>query len=271
MENVVNYYLNIGRATLLLALFFVSQNLKASPLSIAILDTGFCLKNSTQNNLSTKIKIKTPIDLTGDQFVCQNNYDKDQRRYHGQKVLDTFLATLGATAELIIHPFVIFDKNGIQNEKTWDLVMSSKFQKKYDLIISAAGLPLKKKKYGNVYTTFLLASGQVGRKVKKKTLLYPQNLAPKENLVLFGSYERDVKHKENFIDTGLLNKERTTYYFKNSNQKESLSGSSRAVAIGAAKAINLCKDSVKKDIKKCLREKRKTLRFVNSKVKAYTY
>lgn len=231
--------LNSKALGLLLGLFLFSSSLFAKvdgKLHIAIIDTGFCNKSTM---------VQRPIDLTNSVQLNCKKLDRRDRRFHGHFVLEKFLDH-NRRKDLIISPLIVFDKDGIQKEEYWLKAIEWIRKNKVDIVLTASGLKVEKS-LGPLSTLTVAASGQVSGKIRRFHKLWPQSFKS-ENLILIGSLIREDKNTV-YTDHLLLNKERIDYFI----EEES---SSKAVAIGLAKALNKCKED---QIRKCFESRSKTL------------
>lgn len=237
--------------------FFVSVSAH-SALKIAVLDTGFCPEQITISN--PKIRIQPAIDLTKSvKLDCQNPaFNKDLPRFHGHLVIEELLKHLNIDTEVTITPLILFDAKGLQHKDYWLAGIDWVKKNKIDFVLSASGLINREASPKmKLPAIWFVPSGRTSPHIKKGDGLFPQNLAPAQNLFLIGSYyQYDSKNAENVLyDVGLLYQDKIDYYFQSGADK--FSGTSRAVAEGAARAINLC--PVNSLMRVCLKKQSKVL------------
>lgn len=240
--------------------FFVSINSAHSALNIAVLDTGFCPNQITSTN--PRIKIQAVTDLTSSvKLDCESPaFNRELPRFHGHQLIEEFLKHLVTDKlEINIYPVIIFNAKGLQQKDYWLAGIDWVKKNKIDFVLSASGLitkvaPSKIQLPG----VWFVPSGRTSPHIKKGDGLFPQNLAPAKNLFLIGSYyQYDVKNDQNVLyDVGLLYQDKIDYYFPGGSAQ--FSGTSRAVAEAAARAINLCPESISK-MRVCLKKQSKVL------------
>lgn len=249
------------RSLLLGAAFFSIQYVHAeAPLKIAIADTGFC---SDKALIKTKLhKVLSSIDLTSSNlYDCQKIAPSDLTnapRFHGQNVLNEFLSYLPMDYSITIQPLVVYNERGDQEETAWLKAIEYIKKENFDLVLTASGLITEKKLASNLPSIWFVPSGRAERKITLATQLFPQSLAPLENLFIIGDY---YDGKQNFYDQALLYQAQIDYYLPAG--KKHFSGTSRAVAQAMGQAIKYCYNSNKvfqaKTLRECLVKKQSTL------------
>ncbi len=204
---------------------------------MAVVDTGFCPAEA--KTTSKKHKILPAIDLTGaPAFSCKNISKKildTSGRFHGQKVLNEFLKHLPKDIEVTIRPLVIYNAKGGQTESAWREAIAYVSKEKLDLVLTASGFIHNEKLEQELPSIWFVPSGRTERGLSATTVLFPQSLAPKPNIFVIGDY---FDGAQIVYDQALLYQEQIDYYFP-SGQKD-FSGTSRAVAEAAAKALKRC-------------------------------
>ncbi|TNE97705.1 MAG: hypothetical protein EP326_10985 [Deltaproteobacteria bacterium] len=231
--------LNSKAPGLFLGLFLFTSILFASAeakLHIAFVDSGFCNKSPL---------VKKQVDLTQSVKINCNKVEKQNRRFHGHFVLEKFLS-LNKRKDLVITPLVVFDKDGLQKTEYWLKAMDWIKKNKVDLIVTASGLRVEKN-LGPLPVLTIAASGQVSGKIRRFHKIWPQSF-PSQNLILVGNM---IREEDNiyFADNLLLNESRIDFYI----DEES---SSKAVAVGAARALNKCQFP---NLKLCLAKEYQTV------------
>lgn len=214
-------------------------------INMAILDTGFCLdKIQSKKN----IQIEKVIDLTNSvkENYCKN-FQSNLPRFHGHLVLQSFINLIDApTEQIIITPIIIFDHKGRQTKKYWQQALA----KKYDVVLSAAGLVTETKISDGLRGEWFVAAPHLGPGIKDNSAVFPVSLAPLHNLFVIGDFlDGDTK----LLDQGQLYKDKIDYFF--SSGTGDLRGTSRAVTEATARAINLCANQLKKNLRECLKKK----------------
>lgn len=234
----------------LLSLLLYSHNSISSPLSIAILDTGFCLQDT---KVSKNIKIHPSTDLTkSNTFKCKDLSPND-RRLHGKWVINQLLNTLATNVEIEIFPYIVFDRNAHQSPLFWEKVF--KDQSKFHLFIIAAGVKESKSLRNIKITTPVFTAGAtIGRGINYETILWPQSQFKQENVYTIGVYREKDKDLPARPDYTVIHLSQMKYFQSETNSSDLFKGTSRATATAAAKAINKCSSNLLKrtKLKKCL-------------------
>lgn len=239
--------------------FILKTQLLHAEIKIAIVDTGFC-----PERISSKFKIESSLDLTKSvKFNC-DKMDTTQARFHGQLVLEEFLKFYdNKKNKLHLYPLIVYDNSGEQKKEYWLAAIDWIKKNKIDVVLSASGLITEEKIMKDLPSLWFVPSGRVSPKIKEHTGLFPQNLAPKENLFLVGDYH-DGKTK--LYDQSLLYQDKIDYYFPSG--EGIFNGTSRAVSEALARALNLCPI---KDMRSCLSKLSKEYRDDLSQRKFKTY
>lgn len=244
-------------------LFCVSLfvNTAHAELKVAIVDTGFCSSKATAKS-KTHI-VKASRDMTG-----TNNYSckkvtaselKTSGRFHGQNVLNEFLAFLPKKMKLTIVPLVVYDKKGNQTKEAWKKAIALIEKEKIDVVLTASGFISDSAVVKDLPAIWFVPSGRAERFITTKTVLFPQSLAPVPNLFVIGTY---FDGAQIIYDQALLYQDQIDYYFPSG--KKGFTGTSRAVAEAAAKTLQNC--FIEKDIiaahslRLCLLKTSKTLK-----------
>lgn len=256
---------------------FVSGTAQATDLKIAIFDTSFCLGQHKSTNASIKIK-----EVFYNSKAFTDSCPKNLFNRHGSLVLEHLLKVLPKNKKFSIelHPMVIFDKNGYQNEEQWQLALEESQKRKIDLALLAVGLPHPPSK--SIQTSFplkaFMASGQRGGRIKKDTKLWPQILKDDSKRVMIGSYIPPTKNlpDDYMMDKTLLNLQKIDYLFSGGDSGAKLAGSSRAVTTALGKALFLCPLDMFKiqdflALKGCLKKHEKMLKDPVERVIFPTY
>ncbi|MDC1175087.1 hypothetical protein OAT67_06815 [Bacteriovoracaceae bacterium] len=256
----------------LLCLILSSCHQSKKPLKIAFIDTGFC-----PDLIETKknITIHKTREFAGHNGLYCENFKKTNRRFHGHLVLENFLKHLKVKDQISVFPLVVFDNSGKQSAFAWRNALHFIQENNMDLMISASGLKINKGDSKSLALpedlTVLVASGQRGIDINDKDNLFPQS-DPSKQLLLIGSYFPPILKGDhhNLFKKTLLYQSKIDYYFPDSIGKRNLAGSSYAVSVAAAKALNLCLIELN-DLKNCLSKHKKALSFANSPTQAFTY
>ena len=231
---------------------------------MAFIDTGFCSQHleSEIQKLNLPIKIQQPLDLTksGSKKLvfCRDNFGKRElelNRYHGQKVVLEFLRHLKIKRDITIIPLIVFDFKGQQTKVAWIEALKIVRDEKVDFVLAASSFLNPDTEFTNQLlgeSVWFVASGQINPFVPKQSVLFPQNLAPQDNLILIGDYFDDGF---TLFNQSLLYSDVTDYFF--SNKGSSFKGSSRSVAVALARAMEICSET--KQMKSCLSSKKQKL------------
>lgn len=212
-------------------------------LKIAVVDTGFCSKRALIK--SNNHIVKSSRDMTGtNDYNCKklNSIELNSSgRFHGQNVLNEFLFYLPEKTKVTIFPLVVFDKKGNQTKDAWKKAITFIEKEKIDLVLTASGFISDEMNLKELPSIWFMPSGRAERLITSKTVLFPQSLAPAPNLFIIGAY---FDSPEVIYDQALLYQDQIDYYFPSG--KKDFSGTSRAVAEAAARALQNC--FIEKDI-----------------------
>ncbi len=205
--------------TVLSLLFAIYSSLIFSKVNIAIIDTGFC-----SNQLSHKnITIKPFVDMTNSLSPIEcNQLNQDSSRFHGQKVINTFVSFYKSQIEINITPVIVYDNKGDTKSAYWKQAVEYVEKNNFDYIISAVGVKDQKLKISNNKTIWFVAAARVSPFISKTDSVFPQNQFKSKNVYLFGSFDRD-----GYVDRGQLNLDKIRLFTRNDNNE--FSGSSYAV------------------------------------------
>jgi hypothetical protein len=248
---------------LLLALFgpvfFLHVHSLQAEIKMALIDTGFCpMKNHSM------VKIKPAIDLTKSVKLDCQKFDSTLPRFHGQLVLEEFLKFYDSKKSMLhIYPLIVFDARGEQKKEYWSEAVDWVKKNKIDIVLTASGLVSSAEIVNELPAIWFVPSGRISPQIKESSILFPQNLSPKENLFLIGDY---YEGEQVLYDQGLLYKEKIDYYFPSGQGH--FQGTSRAVAEAAARAINLCPLS---SMRSCLKKLSKVYKDNLSHTSIQTY
>ncbi|MDO9183329.1 MAG: hypothetical protein Q7U04_13025 [Bacteriovorax sp.] len=224
--------------------------LAQTSLKIAFLDTGFCTEKIKP--VSKQVKVNSVVDLTHSvKLDCLNlSFNKNFPRFHGQLVLEEFLAFfVPAKVSVNIYPLIIFDHKGEQKKEYWLKAIDWIKKNKIDVVVTAAGLVTEDKLVKELPAVWFVPSGRVTPQIKKENSLFPQNLAPLKNLFLIGDF---YDGKNVIYDQELLFQDQIDYFFPSG--QNNFVGTSRAVAEASARALSLCPLATLRD---CLKSKSK--------------
>lgn len=250
------------------SVIFISLKVEAHITKIAIFDTGFCISKIVHGK---NIKIHEPVQTTknGHKENCDN---LNQDRYHGHHVIQTLTHELNLKKTVEIYPVIIFDDRGFQDISYWQKALTMAKEKMVDAILLASALSVTSRSVDLQFpdtATLFVASGSVGRGIRKNTLLWPQLLAPRLNMFLIGSYITSQVSGNAIFDSSLLNENKIDLYLSGENKHFPLSGTSSAVAVALAQTINVC--PLGNGLRMCLDAKKIPLTFINkSHINAYT-
>ena len=236
--------------TLLVSLFlnfFISSNLKAAEINLAIIDTGFC---KIHHHLHKAIIEVSFFDAgTGvPALVCPDDYLK-LPRFHGENVLNIFQKNVSEKNNYKLHLITVFDKNGLQNIEFWKSALKYIHEHKIDFVISAVGLPTKDTTNTDLSGIWFMSAPRVGPGIKKTDIVFPQNNFLLENVFLVGTY-----FKNNMRDSELLYEKHIALYALDLKDTENphFFGTSRAVGLIASKILNICSMTQINEFKKCV-------------------
>lgn len=218
------------RAILFILLAFLPFDLKASQsINLAIIDTGFCYQKFTQHN----ILLMPAFDATSSiaNLKCDDS-TKNLPRFHGQKVLDTFLKYYHSKKLVKIFPIIVYDSRAETNEVYWKKTLDYIKSKSFDYAISAVGIKSSNLKLSEtIRPIWFLAAARISPTIQKDDSIFPQNQFKKKNVYLFGSFDQ-----MGYVDRGQLNLAEIDLFTKDEDQ--SFYGSSFAVGKIAALLLN---------------------------------
>jgi len=255
----------------LLSLLILTSPLKAASPSkkksihIAILDTAFCpsLISSPKN-----ITILPVQDFTQSNDYSCSKKDMDKIRFHGHWVLEYLVSNIKPDFNLVIHPYVVFNRNGDQFKKYWELAIKQLKEEQINITLMAVGLPIKKenldslaKLFKQTKTYIFMASGQRDARLGDNVALFPQDV--KEDLLTFmiGEYFAPLaKSEKGFLPPQQLYPLQTDYFI-NSSSSNQLKNSSLSVTQALVFAIHHCgqEDLLSYlNMQKCLKNKSST-------------
>lgn len=258
------------RAALFVPLLLAISNSQVakSEITIAILDTGFC---SNTFKKESPIKILEPIVTAGafkvDCHSLTTSQIKASKRFHGQRVLEEFVSHISSKEKIIVTPIILFDEKGEQSLNAWRGAIEYLEKNPVDYIFSASGFKIDQKIDVKLPSIWFLASGQIGLGIKKNDQLFPQLLHSQGNIFLIGSFFQGETGP--IYNPNLLYEKEIDYYFLDG--EGDLKGSSRAVAIALARAINLCGKKNIFELKNCLAINAKNIEDKISKIRMKTY
>ena len=222
--------------------FSCLQSAAADEIKLAIIDSGFCPESRAP---STKVKIDKPLDMTGTlNFNCAAYTKKEKqtsRRFHGQWVLETFLGALKTKHSVRIVPLIVFDKEGNQQEEAWKKSLDFIKKEGINLTIAALGFNTPKAINSELSGIWMVASGKAEGNIKKEMTFFPHMLAPKENLILIGDFFSSPGRSD-LYDQNLLYQEFIDFHFAEGGGH--FKGTSRAVALAGARALNICAEQL---------------------------
>ena len=224
----------------------IQNPIKASEvINIAFIDTGFCPDIIHK----PRVKIEKVLDLTASvRLDCSKIMsNKNSPRFHGQLVLEEFLKFFdNKKSGAHIFPLIVFNQSGDQLPEYWLKAIDWIKKNKIDVVVTASGLITTNKIISELPSLWFVPSGRITPSIKKESGLFPQNLAPQKNMIVIGDF---YDGQQVLYDQGLLFQDKIDYYFPAG--KGGFVGTSRAVAEGSARAINLCPIS---NMKVCLKK-----------------
>ncbi|MBC7537691.1 MAG: hypothetical protein H7281_02630 [Bacteriovorax sp.] len=229
-----NFFIKLAFLGPVFFLCFQNNSFALTSLNIAIIDTGFCPDKIKIEN----IKIDNVIDLTESvKLDCSSSkFNIHSPRFHGQLVLEEFLKFFDHKKKSIhFYPLIVFNERGDQKSEYWIKAIEWIKKNKIDVVVTASGFITNDKLVSELPAIWFVPSGRVTPQIKKESGLFPQNLAPKENLFIIGDF---YAGRQVLYDSGLLFQDKIDYFFPSG--EKGFEGTSRAVAEGSARALNLC-------------------------------
>lgn len=173
----------------------------------------------------------------GDFSLPCEKIEENSMRFHGQKVLETFIKNYHGEKQLEIYPVVVFDQEGQQKVTYWKEAMPKLMKEKVRDVLAATGVPLSQKIQAILpkFIHFTLASGRKEAQFKGMVALFPQDYLPKNQLTLVGS---QLKLAEATLkDPSTYQPERVSVWI-DEGPDEAFKGSSRAVAVYLAQKLS---------------------------------
>jgi hypothetical protein len=252
-------------------LFLLTPFESFAALKIAIVDTGFCTKRI---KTSASIIIAPALDMTNSvKLNCDDMKDNDlktQGRFHGHLVLEELIKYLPKESSLTIFPLVIYNASGKQTQEAWDQAIAWIKKENIELVLTASGLIGPAPALNELPSIWFIPSGRIGGSVKKDSILFPQSLAPKENIFIIGDY---FDGKTIVYDQALLYESAIDFSFASGDS--GLTGTSRTVAHALGKAIDVCSLNIKmkspRELRQCLSKIQKNLYDTVSKKSIKTF
>lgn len=256
----VQIFKSFLRSALLGPAFFLlmSPNVQ-SAINIAVLDTGFCPDLIAEKKVN--VKIASVRDFTQSvNLECEaSKFNRSDRRFHGHLLIEEFVKYYQrGDQELNLFPGVVFDQLAQQRPIYWRRAIDWIASNNIDFVLTASGLitssdlRLPKKLPG----IWFVPAGRAISGINNSTKLYPQMLAPKDNLFVIGDY---FEGSSIIYDEALLYKKQIDYYF--ASGVGSFNGTSRAVGEALARALTICS---KNNMRQCLKDKSKKLTLFKS-------
>lgn len=242
-----NLKINFLKWGILFVSLISTLSLKAA-IKIVFLDTGFCPLE--KKNLF----IVHPVEDTSGEvgsLECPPNFNS-LPRFHGQKVLETFVKNYKGKKKIEVFPIVVFDKNGFQKDVYWEKAFSKIDYIKPDVVISAVGLVNQQITWrDSIKSVWFLSAARVSPRIKNSDIVFPQNHYLKNNVFLFGSY-----FEGNIIDPGQIDIDKIKLFAL--DPKDDFNGSSYAVAKISSEILSKC--DLKKLDEKCFNKLSKDIK-----------
>lgn len=263
LQTQIRTNLLIGPAFIGPALFLLLSTVAHSEIRIAIVDTGFCPEKIKTRSI---IKIEKAIDLTESvKLDCHSSrFDKLSPRFHGQLVLEEFIKSVtDKTISLTVFPLIVFNQRGDQRKEYWEKAIDWIKKNQIDLVVTAAGFITKERIVNELPGVWFVPSGRISPQIKKGVELFPQNLAPMNNLFVIGDF---YDGRSVLYDQALLYQDKIDYYFPSGLR--GFKGTSKAVAEAAGRAVSICSLS---SLRACLKKKSKEYLDGLSNRKIQTY
>jgi hypothetical protein len=250
IQTKINFLIKLAFFGPALFLLFQNYTYAQASLRIAFVDTGFCSnKIKIDKSKIEKIKIESVVDLTESvKLDCLNSsLDIHSARFHGQLVIEEFLKYFGQQNKIVhLYPLIVFNSKGEQKAEYWLKAIEWIKKNKIDVVVTAAGLITNDKLVSELPAIWFVSSGRVTPQIKKESGLFPQNLAPQNNLFIIGDF---YDGRQVLYDQGLLFQDKIDYYFPSG--AHGFVGTSRAVAEASARALNSCPLTI---MKECLKK-----------------
>ena len=193
------------------------------------------------------------VDLTdGVLLNCDKGFNENDPRFHGHLVLKEFLKFFQGNpkikGDVHLYPLIVFNKRGDQQSEYWKKAIDWVKKNNISFVFTASGFITNQIVSPELPAVWFVPSGRVTPQISKTQNLFPQNLAPKNNLFLIGDYYDGTMI---LYDQGLLYQDKIDYYFP--ADLKGFKGTSRTVAEASARALNSCE--VEK-MRECLAKKK---------------
>lgn len=243
-------------------IFLFSWGAQAQTLHVGIADAFFCA------DLKAKNVTITTLDMTGEKDPYGEKCTKE-RIHHGDKVARAFLEHYKGSAPLHLHLYKVFKKNGSQDPQALIKTLED-MKKNVAVAVMAIGFFDQASFPRSLSFPLLAASGAAGNGIKSTDSLWPQKLEI-PNLVLFahffpsltGAKKGPKDSLEGHIDPSLMYLDKVDLLIPSPPNDAQLSGSSYAVAVGAARLLTHCSPL---KIKDCLASRLSPIFIKNSPI-----
>ena len=189
-------------------------------------------------------------------------------RFHGHWVLEYLVSNIEPDFNLIIHPYVVFNKSGDQSKIYWELAIKQLKEEQINMALMAVGLPIKKENLNSISDLFkqtksyiFMASGQKDARLGSNVALFPQEV--KDDLLTFmiGEFFAPLaKSEKGLLPPHQLYPDKIDYFI-NSAAIGQLKNSSLSVTQALIFAIQNCSNEELLSylsIQKCLKDKSST-------------
>lgn len=213
---------------------------------LALIDSYLC-PSALEQSLKQKITNLEEL-IKAEPEGCQQLELEKHSAFHGHRVLRVILEKISAKNSLTIQHHNVYDQTGRQQFPLWAKALDDLQKMTPQLVVSAVG-GLPSELFQQELTElesgppWLIAGGQLGPGVVPETKLWPHELIRKEDakLLLVG-----VDHQAQLYQDKLAFK-----LAASTLSPDDLSGSSLAVSLVAAQAIESCAQSLDQ-LKECL-------------------
>ena len=235
------------------------ENSKGFFSKVLLIDSEICLELIPKDLLKKldKIESQSPKE-------CQKKFQIDARPFHGQLTLVSFLTHLEQNQKIHLIHLNPFNVNGQQNIETFRLIHKQLSEEVFSAVMMPmAGLlpALKELNIDSWRSPVFLASGQKGAGSLSETqFMWPhsQLLKKKSELIFIVGTYLPLNNDLVVENTELFHIEQIDLYLSENESFSEFTGSSRATAEAAAKALNFCHETTESFLK-CLKNKMTTI------------
>lgn len=245
--------------------------------TIAIVDSFFCLPSYYEKRYpNITIEFITPMPQSFDENCDEYEKDKEwPEKMHGHLVFENvFHDYQGPKIKVLLAN--VFNRVGLQHTPYWKQALKLLNSIRPNFIVMAIGYFKDTQLDGiKIESPLFLASGNEGRGLDQRTILYPHKQNFKNYIIIAGAKEprfvptslgdSSAKGHQFYFDPSTLNSGIVDFFLKDQGQKNSLTSSSFAVSYFANSVLKRCSDiSSLNSLKSCFEQQKKEIKFIQS-------